>query len=306
MRLDSDMAQRSVVTIGVFDGVHRGHLALLESTVALAVSEGMRPAVVTFHPHPKAVLRGIHLPQLATVARRTRLLEQRGIERVHVCAFDAQRAAQSATEFIDDVLLNTLGAAIVVVGEGFRFGKGAQGNAETLREAGLVVHEVPAVTEAKQRVSSTGIRQLLTEGDVAAARVLLSRPHRLEGMVVDGHKRGRDIGYPTANLAVAENLLVPADGVYAGWLVRGEISHGFDGETALPAAISIGTNPTFDDVFERRVEAYVLDRSDLDLYGEYVAFEFHSRIRGTEKFDGLDALLAAMGADVEQARRVLS
>ena len=306
MRLDSHMERRSVVTIGVFDGVHRGHLALLETTVALATSEGLRPAVVTFHPHPKAVLRGQELPQLATVARRSRLLQQHGIELVHVCTFDAARASQSAADFIEDVLLNTMQASIVVVGEGFRFGKGAQGNAQTLRDAGLIVHEVAVVAADEERISSTRIRQLLSDGDIASARPLLTRPHRLEGVIVDGNKRGRDIGYPTANLAAADGLLIPADGVYAGWLVRGEIAHGFDGETALPAAISIGTNPTFDDVFERRVEAYVLDRTDLDLYVEYVAFDFHARIRGTVKFDGLDALLDAMANDVEQTRRLLS
>lgn len=300
------MRQRSVVTIGVFDGVHHGHAALLETTVALARTEGLRPAVVTFHPHPKAVLRNADLPMLTTVARRTRLLEQRGIERVHVCTFDAARASQDAAAFVDEVLIGELDAAMVVVGEGFRFGKGAAGNAQTLRDAGLIVHELSIVVADGDRVSSTRVRGLLGDGDVAAGRALLGRPHRLEGVVVDGNKRGRDIGYPTANLQVVDGLLIPADGVYAGWLVRGEIAHGFDGELALPAAISIGTNPTFDDVFERRVEAYVLDRTDLELYGEYVAFDVHARIRGTLKFDGLEALLDAMANDVEQTRRLLS
>lgn len=300
------MRQRSVVTIGVFDGVHHGHGALLETTVALARTEGLRPAVVTFHPHPKAVLRHTEMPMLTTVARRTRLLQQRGIERVHVCAFDAARAAQDAMTFVDEVLIGELDAAMVVVGEGFRFGRGAAGNAQTLRDAGLIVHELSIVVADGERVSSTRVRGLLGDGDVANGRELLGRPHRLEGVVVDGNKRGRDIGYPTANLQVVDGLLIPADGVYAGWLVRGEIAHGFDGDLALPAAISIGTNPTFDDVFERRVEAYVLDRTDLELYSEYVAFDFHERIRGTRKFDGLDALLDAMRNDVEQTRRLVS
>lgn len=294
-----------MVTIGVFDGVHRGHTALLETTIGLATTEGLRSAVVTFHPHPKSVIRGVDLPLLATVARRTRLLEQRGIERVQVVGFDAARSQQAPEAFIEEVLVDLLSASIVVVGEGFRFGRGASGTAQTLRDAGLVVHELPVISADGDRVSSTRIRGLLVDGDVAQAQQLLGRHHRVEGPVVHGHARGRDIGYPTANLSVADSLLVPADGVYAGWLVRGEIAHGFDGDEMLPAAISIGTNPTFHDVHERRIEAYVLDRTDLDLYGEYVAIDFHARIRGTLKFDGVDALLAAMAADVDVARTLL-
>lgn len=299
------MEQRSVVTIGVFDGVHQGHASLLATTVDLAKTEGLRAAAVTFFPHPKSVVRGLEMPMLTTVPRRTRLLQQRGIELVHVCDFDAARAAQSPADFIAEILIEQLRASIVVIGEGFRFGKGAAGNAQSLRDAGLIVHELPIVGAAGDRVSSTRIRGTLAQGDVADAQRLLGRPHRLEGVVVHGNARGREIGYPTANLAVADGLLIPADGVYAGWLVRGEIAHGFDGDELLPAAISIGTNPTFDDVVERRVEAYVLDRTDLDLYGEYVAFDFHARIRGTVKFDGLDPLLAAMARDVECTRSVL-
>ena len=300
------MGQRSVVTVGVFDGVHQGHAALLQTTVDLAVTEGLAPAAVTFNPHPKAVLRGTSVPMLTTVARRTRLLQERGIEHVHVCTFDKARSQQSPEDFIAEVLVGEVGAQIVVIGSGFRFGKGAAGNAQSLRDAGLIVHELPIVETEGVRVSSTRIRETVAAGDVAAAQELLGRPHRLEGVVVHGNARGRDIGYPTANLGVSDDQLVPADGVYAGWLVRGDIAHGFTGEEFLPAAISIGTNPTFDDVNERRVEAYVLDRSDLELYDEYVAFDFHARIRGTEKFDGLEPLLAAMARDVATARDLLS
>ena len=300
------MAQRSVVTVGVFDGVHHGHAALLQTTVDLAATEGLASAAVTFNPHPKSVLRGIDVPMLTTVARRTRLLQQRGIEHVHVCTFDHARSQQSPEDFIAEVLIGEVGAEIVVIGAGFRFGKGAAGNAQSLRDAGLIVHELPIVETDGARVSSTRIRETVAAGDVSAAQQLLGRPHRLEGVVVHGNARGRDIGYPTANLAVSDDQLIPADGVYAGWLVRGEIAHGFDGDSVLPAAISIGTNPTFDDVMERRVEAYVLDRTDLDLYGEYVAFDIHARIRGTEKFDGVEPLLAAMARDVATARTLLS
>lgn len=300
------MTQASVVTIGVFDGVHHGHAALLQTTIDLAATEGLAPAAVTFNPHPKSVLRGVDVPMLTTVARRTRLLQQRGIERVHVCAFDQARSQQSPEDFIAEVLIGEMGARIVVIGSGFRFGKGAAGNAQTLRDAGLIVHELPIVEAEGARVSSSRIRDVVAAGDVVTAQELLGRPHRLEGVVVHGNARGRNIGYPTANLGVSEEQLIPADGVYAGWLVRGEVAHGFDGDAVLPAAISIGTNPTFDDVTERRVEAYVLDRTDLDLYGEYVAFDFHARIRGTEKFDGVEPLLAAMARDVATARTLLT
>lgn len=296
----------SVVTIGVFDGVHRGHARLVETAVALAATEGLRPVAITFEPHPMNVVRGLEVPMLATLPRRSTLLHDGGIAHVHICDFTPERAAQDPEVFIDEVLVSTLGARIVVVGEGFRFGRRAAGSAQTLRDAGLVVHEVPQVVLNGDRVSSTRIRGLVTEGDVVQAAELLGRPHRLEGVVVHGHARGRDIGYPTANLAVADRLLIPADGVYAGWLARGEVNHGFDGAELLPAAISIGTNPTFEDVLERRVEAYVLDRTDLDLYNEYVALDFVTRIRGMEKFDGLPDLLAAMARDVETARRVLA
>lgn len=296
----------SVVTVGVFDGVHAGHRQLLELTVSLARTEGLRAAAVTFDPHPMTVVRGLEIPLLATLPRRRQLLQAAGIAHVHVCDFTPGRAAQDPSSFIDEVLIGACDARIVVVGEGFRFGQRASGDADTLRAAGLIVHEVPAVREGFDRVSSTRIRGALIEGDVAEARALLGRPHRLEGAVIHGNKRGRTIGYPTANLGTAEGLLIPADGVYAGWLVRGEIAHGFDGVEALPAAISIGTNPTFEDVLERRVEAYVLDRTDLELYGEYVAIDFEARIRGMLKFDGIDPLLEAMDRDVRQTRQVLS
>ena len=296
----------SVVTIGVFDGVHRGHRALIDTTVAIARTEGLRPAAVTFDPHPMTVVRGLEIPLLSTPARRRALLLAEGIAHVHVCHFDADRAQQEPEAFVEEVLLHDLGARIAVVGEGFRFGRRASGDADTLRAGGLIVHEVPTVSAGIDRISSTRIRGALVEGDVTEARALLGRPHRLEGVVTHGNKRGRTIGYPTANLGSMDRLLIPADGVYAGWLVRGEVAHGFDGEQALPAAISIGTNPTFDDVFERRVEAYVLDRDDLDLYGEYVALDFEARIRGMERFDGIDALLKAMARDVAQARIILA
>lgn len=296
----------SVVTVGVFDGVHAGHRRLIDLTVSLARTEGLRPAAVTFDPHPMTVVRGLEIPLLMTSARRRQALLAEGIEHVHICHFDRDRADQEAEAFIEDVLIGACQAQIVVVGEGFRFGRRAGGSADTLRAAGLIVHEVPAVLEGVDRVSSTRIRGALIEGDVIEARELLGRPHRLEGLVIHGNKRGRTIGYPTANLGTVPGLLIPADGVYAGWLLRGEVVHGFEPVEALPAAISIGTNPTFEDVLERRVEAYVLDRDDLDLYGEYIAIDFETRIRGMAKFSGIDELMAAMARDVEQTRTALA
>lgn len=296
----------SVVTIGVFDGVHAGHRELIDTTVTLARTEGMRAVAVTFDPHPMTVVRGLEIPLLTTVPRRRQLLLDEGIEHVHVCDFTFERSQQEPQTFIDEVLIGKCHAEIVVIGEGFRFGRKAAGDANTLRAAGLIVHEVPAVRLGVDRVSSTRIRGALIEGDVAEARELLGRPHRLEGPVLHGNKRGRTIGYPTANLGAAPGLLVPADGVYAGWLVRGDVERGTQGSLALPAAISIGTNPTFADVIERRVEAYVLDRDDLELYGEYIALDFVARIRGMMKFDGIEPLMQAMARDVDQTRALLA
>lgn len=296
----------SVVTVGVFDGVHMGHRTLIDTTVELARTEGLRATAVTFDPHPMTVVRGLEIPLLTTMARRRNLLQAAGIEHVHICHFDTAMSQLEPQQYIDEVLRGACGAEIVVVGEGFRFGRHAAGDAKALRDGGLIVHELPAVQHGVERVSSTRIRGALVEGDIGEARELLGRPHRLEGTVLHGHKRGRDIGYPTANLGSVDGMLIPADGVYAGWLVRGEIAHGFDGDEALPAAISIGTNPTFTDVRERRVEAYVLDRTDLDLYGEYVAIDFQARIRGMLKFDGIDALVAAMERDVATTRSMLA
>ncbi|MHB0929588.1 MAG: bifunctional riboflavin kinase/FMN adenylyltransferase, partial [Candidatus Nanopelagicales bacterium] len=217
-------APSSVVTIGVFDGVHLGHRALIDLTVSLARTEGLRSVAVTFDPHPMSVVRGLDIPLLTTAARRRDLLLEEGIDHVHVCAFDIERSQQEPRAFIEEVLLEGCGARIVVVGEGFRFGHRAAGDAQGLRDAGLIVHEVPAVVAGVDRISSTRIRGALIEGDVSEARELLGRPHRIEGLVLHGSQRGRTFGYPTANVGVTSGLLIPADGVYAGWLTRGEIA----------------------------------------------------------------------------------
>lgn len=305
---------RSVVCIGVFDGVHLGHRVIIDATRRLAEEVEGRVVAVTFDPHPSAVVRPDTQPRmLSTLDHRVALLGEAGVDAVLVLAFSPELASWTPGEFVDRVLVRGLHASGVVVGEGFRFGHRAAGDVALLEKLGAaddfvvapIALEVGAVVEhgdtGEVVWSSTYIRQCVLEGDVAEAARALNRPHRVEGIVVHGDHRGRDLGYPTANLDPVEHTAVPADGVYAGWLVRsaGRITE------ALPAAISIGTNPTFDGE-ERRVEAYVLDRADLDLYGERVAFDFVERLRPTLKFDGIDPLLVQMADDVRKAREILT
>ena len=305
---------RSVVCIGVFDGVHLGHRVIIDATRRLAEEVEGRVVAVTFDPHPSAVVRPDTQPRmLSTLDHRVALLGEAGVDAVLVLAFSPELASWTPGEFVDRVLVRGLHASGVVVGQGFRFGHRAAGDVALLEKLGAaddfvvapLALEVGAVVEhgdtGEVVWSSTYIRQCVLEGDVAEAARALNRPHRVEGIVVHGDHRGRDLGYPTANLDPVQHAAVPADGVYAGWLVRsaGRITE------ALPAAISIGTNPTFDGE-ERRVEAYVLDRTDLDLYGERVAFDFVERLRPTLKFDGIDPLLAQMADDVRKAREILA
>ena len=305
---------RSVVCISVFDGVHLGHRVIIDATRRLAEEVEGRVVAVTFDPHPSAVVRPDTQPRmLSTLDHRVALLGEAGVDAVLVLAFSPELASWTPGEFVDRVLVRGLHASGVVVGQGFRFGHRAAGDVALLEKLGAaddfvvapLALEVGAVVEhgdtGEVVWSSTYIRQCVLEGDVAEAARALNRPHRVEGIVVHGDHRGRDLGYPTANLDPVQHAAVPADGVYAGWLVRsaGRLTE------ALPAAISIGTNPTFDGE-ERRVEAYVLDRTDLDLYGERVAFDFVERLRPTLKFDGIDPLLAQMADDVRKAREILA
>ena len=299
---------RSVVTIGEFDGVHRGHQRVVEHARTAARSLGLPVVVVTFDPHPMEVVRpGSHPPLLGNGRRRAQLLAGLGADAVCVLPFTLEFSRLGPDEFVRAVLIDGLHAARVVVGEDFRFGHKAAGDVGLLTELGekydFAVEGVPLLTENGVRISSTGIRAKLADGDVAGAAHDLGRPHRVEGVVVRGAQRGRGLGFPTANLETPPFTAIPADGVYAGWLA----SLDADGEEAerWPAAISVGSNPTFDGR-ERTVEAYALDRDDLDLYGAHVAVDFVARLRPTLKFASAAELVAQMRVDVADSRNLLS
>lgn len=293
---------RSVVTIGVFDGVHRGHQATIRHAVDRARELGIQSVVVTFDPHPSAVVRpGSHPAILTEPERKAELIETLGVDGLCVVPFTADFSRLSPEEFVRDVLVEHLHTALVVVGENFRFGHRAAGTVELLEQLGRTYGfgvERPSLVARDDIVfSSTYIRSRVAAGDVAAAAEALGRPHRVEGVVIRGDGRGRELGYPTANLRTHEHAAVPADGVYAAWLVRGR------DQPPLAAAVSIGTNPTFSGR-DRRVEAYALDFSG-DLYGERVGLDFVARLREMRRYDGIEPLLAQMAEDVAQTRKLL-
>lgn len=295
---------RSVVTIGSYDGVHRGHQLIIGRTVERARELGVPAVVVTFDPHPSEVVRpGSHPPLLAPHHRRAELMAELGVDAVLVLPFTADFSKLAPADFVVKVLVDKLHARSVVEGPNFRFGHKAKGNVASLAELGetydydVVVVDLFERAESGEPFSSTLTRRLIAEGDVRGAAEVLGRPHRVEGIVVRGAQRGRELGYPTANVETLPHTAVPADGVYAGWLtVEGE---------AMPAAISVGTNPQFEGT-ERTVEAYAIDRVDLDLYGLHVAVDFLAYIRGQEKFETLEALKDRMAEDVEKARRLIA
>jgi len=295
---------RSVVTIGVFDGVHRGHQRIVRRAAELAAGLGLPVAVVTFDPHPDEVVRpGTHPPFLCTARRRGELLAGLGVDAVLLLPFTLEFSRLGPDEFVQAVLVDRLHAARVVVGDNFRFGHRATGDVALLGELGekydFATEGVPLLAEAGETISSSGIRARLAAGDVTGAARDLGRPHRVEGVVVRGNRRGRALGFPTANLETLPHTAIPADGVYAGWLASLDPEGREDGR--WPAAISIGTNPTFDGR-ERTVEAYALDRDDLDLYGAHVAVDFAERLRGTVRFDSVPELVAQMHRDVAAVR----
>lgn len=299
---------RTVVTIGNFDGMHLGHQHVVRRAREMAAQVGAEAVVaVTFDPHPIAVLRPEHAPPtLTTMAVRLELLAAAGVDDVLVIPFSREIAAWTPQEFIDRIIVEALHAKAVVVGANFRFGNRAAGDCNLLRAAGLeqdfVVDEV-SLDGGPQVWSSTYVRTCLAAGDVTGAAEALGRPFTVRGVVVKGDQRGRELGYPTANVPLPAGAAAPADGVYAGRLT---VLDGPDAGTAYPAAISVGTNPTFDGERERRVESYVLDRTDLALYDREVEVSFAERLRGMVRFDSVDDLLVAMADDVERARTVLA
>jgi riboflavin kinase/FMN adenylyltransferase len=304
---------RSVVAIGVFDGVHYGHRAGVATAVDHARRLGAPIVVVTFDPHPDEVVRpGTHPALLSTIDHRCALLAELGVDAVCILPFTRDMAALSPEEFVDEILVSRLHAVAVAVGENFRFGHRASGDPETMAELGgargFIVDAEPLIAGEGGVWSSTYVRGLVRAGDVASAAYSLGRPHRVEGTVVHGDHRGRELGYPTANLSVTPHAAIPADGVYAAHLVVAPYT---EHAVRHPAAVSIGTNPTFDGA-ARRVEAHVIDlhgSEDLDLYGAHVALDFVDRIRGQIRFEGPDALVdltQRMALDVDLARRMLA
>jgi len=297
---------RTVVTIGNFDGVHLGHQHVAARAREVARDVGVEHVVaVTFDPHPMAVLRPEHAPPtLTTIETRAELLDRAGVDDLLVLQFSREIAAWSPDRFIEEILVDTLHSKVVVVGANFRFGSRAAGDVATLREAGRrhdFAVEGIALDGGPQVWSSTYVRNCLAAGDVEGAAEALGRPFTVRGEVVKGDHRGRELGFPTANVPTHGMLAAPADGVYAGWLRR------LDGtsQALLPAAISVGTNPTFDGVREHRVESYVLDRDDLELYGAAVEVSFVARLRGMERFDSIDELIETMHQDAARARVLL-
>jgi len=292
------MSQSSVVVIGVFDGVHKGHQVLLNR--AKEIAAGRTIIALTFDPHPTTVFAPDRAPtMLTTLADRVELLKIHNADQVAVLKFNEKFAAMSPEDFVKSVLIGQLHVGAVVVGENFTYGHKATGNVETLKQAGEENNFEVDIQELKRDsevISSSRIRELVIEGNVEKARELLSRPHRLDGVVVHGEKRGREIGYPTANLGKIEGQTIPADGVYAGWLTVGI--------NFWPAAISIGTNPTFEGDRARQVEAYALDQEGLDLYDKNASIEFGWYLRPTVKFDSLDELLLQMKKDCDKAREL--
>lgn len=310
---------RCVVTIGVFDGVHRGHAELINHAVKAGRSRGVPTVLMTFDPHPmEVVFPGNHPAQLTTLTRRAELVEEMGVDVFLVMPFTSDFMKLTPERYIHELLVERLHVVEVVVGENFTFGKKAGGNVSMLRKAGeragfaveslSLVHEVSDTDrDGAVTFSSTYIRSCVDAGDVVAAAEALGRPHRVEGVVVRGDGRGKGLGYPTANVAPPMYSAIPADGVYAAWFTV--LGHGPVMGTVTPgkryqAAVSVGTNPTFSGR-TRTVEAYVLD-TEADLYGQHVAVDFVSRIRGQEKFGSVDDLVVAMDRDTLRARAILS
>lgn len=304
----------SVVVIGKFDGVHSGHRAVIDRARVTAADAGARVVAVTFDRNPLSLLRPELCPDpLSSVDQKLTQLADAGVDATLVLRFDESLASLEPRAFVEHMLVEALGVVTVMVGDDFRFGRGGAGTPALLEdlgaEYGFAVDVVSDVQGGGRRVSSTWVRDLLSAGDVEGAARLLGRPHSVQGEVVHGLKRGRELGFPTANLEPDAEGFIPADGVYGGWLIdlgatAGE-ANAAAAVTRYPAAISVGTNPTFDDVERRQVEAYVLDETGLDLYGHRVQIQFTHRIRGMVAFEGIEKLIAQMTDDVARVRTAL-
>ncbi len=298
--MPSDFAE-TAVTIGKFDGIHLGHQQLLAELIDVADDQGLAPIVLSFSTHPHTVLNPQSVP-LPLIGQRQKeyLLDQAGVEAILSVEFDDEFASLSPEEFVTKYLVQGLKASFVLVGHGFRFGKGGAGTVETLRELGskfgFRVREVSPVVFDGDVVSTTRIRALLDEGDVASAAKMLGRPHTTIGMIEHGLKIGRQIGFPTANMSREAEGYLPLDAVYAGWL--------YVGEERYATALSVGINETFQAV-PRLVEAHVIDRNDLDLYDKIVTLEYVAFVRHAAKFDGLESLLRAINGDIFKIRDIL-
>ena len=301
----------SVVTIGAYDGVHLGHRALIDRVRKMAADRGVASALVTFDQHPARLVRPESAPLLLTdPEQKLELLEATGLDLLLVVRFDQERAQESPEDFVREVLVDCLGTKAIVVGEDFHFGHQRRGNVELLRsmgaEAGFEVEPIELLgadgqaADASAQVSSTAIRTALAAGDVEGATAMLGREHEVRGVVDHGDGRGGpELGFPTANVSVPDDVLLPADGIYAGWYTRP------DG-TRQPTAISLGRRPTFyETAHASLLEAHLLDFSG-DLYGERARVAFVRRLRGEVKFDSVEALIDQMGRDCEQARQILA
>jgi len=289
---------KKVVAIGIFDGVHAGH----QQIIATAKHQG-DVTVMTFDPHPTSVFAPERTPtQLVNIKDRVELLKKAGASAVDVVNFNKDFSQLTPDQFIEDILIGRFSAEHVVIGENFNFGYKAQGTPKYLTEVGpkygFGVSIVKLQEDRGSTISSSRIRNLIIDGQIERANELLTRNFYLKGPVIHGEKRGREIGYPTANIGLTSLATIPADGVYAGWLSVGE--------NRWAAAISIGTNPTFPGVRGRQVEAYALDQVGLDLYDQEGKIEFGYRLRDTLKFDGLAPLLEQMKKDCDQARELTS
>lgn len=294
----------SAVSIGKFDGVHAGHRAVIDDLRTIAEQRDLCSVVVTFDRHPLALLAPEKRPEpLVSPRQKLDLLAGTGVSATLMITFDREFSSQSPEEFIESILVKTLDARVVFVGADFRFGAGGAGTIHLLRQVGEKRgFEVRVIQDVRpygtRRVSSTWIRELLEAGDIVSATGLLGHAPTVRGTVVHGAARGRELGFPTANLATESEGMIPADGVYAGWLVD-------DDGSRYPAAISVGNNPTFEGVPQKQVEAYVLDR-EIDLYDHVVDIEFAKHIRGQIAFSGVELLIAQMRSDVDRVREVLA